>query len=280
MLIFPLGGGILLYVTTREFLASRRDKALKGKEHNQILPQLNNCNMIANHWARELMTIFDHTCVKDWRPNQHLRVRTCQSMKYRLEYSLVISSSKDILSDEAKTFAPDTLILVGTATIDECSITFWGKRHLATPVYIIRKNNADSFILIEDGVEKIRQYRKFRTESGNKNLTKLGRFVSNSLVALCLQKTCSKGAKISNKNSDVQSARKKGKLVKGSKVFLFGNDIIGFKTMKGAYEFVAGEYGYKKSYRSFVRELKKGGEANVIEFKKNNDILRVSLMGI
>jgi hypothetical protein len=151
------------------------------------------------------------------------------------------------------------------------------------PVYVVKKNNKNSFILIEDGVKKIVQYRKFRTESGNKNLTKLGRFVSNSLVALCFQKTRSKGAKTSNQNSDVQSARKKGKLVKGSKVHLFGNNILDLKTMKDAHEFVASEYGYEKSYRTFVRELKKGGEAggtNVIEFKKNNDIVWVSLMEI
>jgi hypothetical protein len=231
-------------------MESRKDKALKGKEYNNVLPELNNCDMIANHWARELMTIFEHTCVKEWRPNQHLRVRMRQNMKYYMEYSLVISSSKDILSDKAETFAPDTLILIGTATTDECSIIFWGKRHLAVPAFIIRKNDKNSFILIEDGMEKIRQYRKFKTESGNKNLTRLGRFVSNSLVALCLRKTRSKGTKNSNKKSDVQSARKKGRLVKGSKVHLFGNDIFDLKTMKDAYEFVAGEYGYKKSYRN------------------------------
>jgi hypothetical protein len=45
--------------------------------------------------------------------------------------------------------------------------------------------------------------------------------------------------------------------------------------MKGAYEFVAGGYDYTKSYRTFVRELKK---EDVIEFKKNGDILQVSLM--
>jgi hypothetical protein len=280
MLIFPLGGSISLYMTTREFLESRKDKALKGKEYNKILPELNNCDMIANHWAKELMTIFDYTCVKEWKPNQHLRVRIRQNMKYYSEYSLVISSSKDILSNEAKTFTPDTLILVSTATIDECSITFWGKRNLAAPTYIIKKNNENSFMLIEDGIKRIMQYRKFKTESGNKNLTRLGRFISNSLVALCLQRTRSKGAKISNQNSDVQSARKKGKLVKGSKVLLFGNNIFDLKTMKDAHDFVTSEYGYEKSYRTFVRELKKEGEANVIEFRKNNDILQVSLMDI
>jgi hypothetical protein len=53
--------------------------------------------------------------------------------------------------------------------------------------------------------------------------------------------------------------------------------------MRDAYKFVVSEYGYKKSYITFVRELKKEGEsggANVIEFKKNNDILQVSLMDI
>jgi phage terminase large subunit len=50
--------------------------------------------------------------------------------------------------------------------------------------------------------------------------------------------------------------------------------------MKDAYEFVAGEYGYEKSYRTFVQKLKKEGGTNVIEFKKNNDILKVSLFDI
>jgi hypothetical protein len=45
--------------------------------------------------------------------------------------------------------------------------------------------------------------------------------------------------------------------------------------MKDAYEFVVGGYDYTKSYRTFVRELKKG---NAIKFKKNSDILQVSLM--
>jgi hypothetical protein len=198
-------------------------------------------------------------------------------MKYYMEYSLVISSSKDILSDKVKTFAPDTLILVGTATTDECSITFWGKRHLAVPTYIIRKNNEISFILVEDGIEKIRQYRKFKTESGNKNLTKLGRFVSNSLVALCLRKTRSKGGKKSCQNSIAQSSRTRGKPIAGSAVIMKWSYNMERKTMLDAYKIVAGEYGYKKSYRTFVRDLKKSGEIP-IAFKKNGGLLEISLM--
>lgn len=263
-------------MTTKEFMESRKALSIKGKEINQILPQLNNCDMIANHWAKELMTIFEHTCIKEWKKDQHLRVRTRQNIKYNSEYSLVISSSKDIL-DEPKNFAPDTLILVGTATSDECSIIFWGQRSLAVPAYAVRKNDKNSFILVENGIEKIRQYRKFKTESGNKNLTKLGRFVSNSLVALCLQKTRSKGGKKSCQNSATQSARKKGKPIKGSAVIMKWLDNIEYKTMMGAYEIISDEYGYKKTYRTFVRDLKKAG-GTPIEFKKNGDPLEIFLM--
>jgi hypothetical protein len=183
--------------------------------------------------------------------------------------------------DDFKNIRPDTLIFISTTTTDEAIVFRWAER--SKPLCTIKKNNESSFILIEDGKERIIKYRNFRTESGNRNLTELGRFVSNSLVALCLQKTHSKSAKILNQNSAVQSARKKGKMIKGSTVLLFGNNIWTLKTMKDAHEFVASEYGYEKSYRTFVRELKKDsetGSANVLEFKKNDDILEVRLMGI
>jgi hypothetical protein len=267
-------------MTISEFIKSRKAEALKGQAHNQILPQLDNCNMIANHWAKELMTLFERTCVKEWRENQHLRVKTSE-WKYEQhlqiergkEYSLIISSSDIILSedDDFKNIRPDTLIFISTSTANEAVIFRWAER--GKPLCTIKKNNESSFILIKDGMERIIKYRNFRTESGNRNLTELGRFVSNSLVALCLQKTRSKGGKVSNQNSDVQSARKKDKPVKGSNVYLSGDHIASFKTtMKDAHEFVAREYGYEKSYRTFVRELKKEGEtgrANVLEFKKN-----------
>jgi hypothetical protein len=33
-------------MTTKEFMESRKAKALKGKEYTKILPELNNCDMI------------------------------------------------------------------------------------------------------------------------------------------------------------------------------------------------------------------------------------------
>jgi hypothetical protein len=251
------------------------------KEYNQILPQLNNCDVIANHWARELMTIFEHTCVKEWRENQHLKVAGLLVNKIE-KCSLIISSSDIILNedDDFRNIRPDTLIFISTPTADEATITKWSERQYPE-LYITLRKNKNNFSIISGGTERVKDYLKFKSI---KELNiKLRRFISNSLAAQGLQRTRSKGAKISNQNSDVQSTRKKGKLVKGSKVHLFGNNIIDLKTMKDAHDFVASEYGYEKSYRTFVRELKKesgAGKANVIEFKKNNDSLQVSLMDI
>jgi hypothetical protein len=272
VLIFSFACDILQYIMTTT-------------EHNQILPQLNNCNMIANHWAKELLTIFERTCVKDWRENQHLKVRTSE-WKYEQhlqiekgkEYSLIISSSDIILSedDDFKNIRPDALIFISTATVNEAVIFRWAER--SKPLCTIRKNNKSGFIITSDYKAETIVYRKFKRI--NPRLTEIGTFTKNSLAAQGLNRTRSKGGKISNQNSAVQSARKKGKLVKGSTVRLFGNNIFDLKTMKDAYEFVASEYGYKKSYATFVRELKKEGGANVIEFRKNNDTLQVSLMDI
>jgi hypothetical protein len=95
---------------------------------DEILPQLGNCDMIANHWAKELLTIFECTCVKEWRENQHLKVRIglwkngqqwrysrhlkLASDKANREFPLIISSSEDILTDEDRILDPDTLIFI------------------------------------------------------------------------------------------------------------------------------------------------------------------------
>ncbi|GHV89362.1 hypothetical protein AGMMS50267_17220 [Spirochaetia bacterium] len=255
-------------------------KSGKGKDYRQILPQLNNCNMIANHWAKELLTIFV-TCIKEWKENQHIKVKISE-WKYEQhlqiergkEYSLVISSSGEILKndDDYKGYTPDTLIFISTATADEAVIFFWAERD--KPLCTIKKNKND-FSITSNYKEEIIHYRKFKHI--NLRLTEIGKFTKSSLAYQGLNKTRSKGGKISNQNSDVQSARKKEKLVKGSAVRLFGNNIFDLKTMKDAHKFVASEYDYTKSYRTFVRKLKKG---NVIEFKKNSDVLQVSLMEI
>jgi hypothetical protein len=253
---------------------------MKTKEYNQILPQLNNCNMIANHWARELLTIFV-TCIKQWKENQHLKV-TISEWKYEQhlqiergkEYSLIISSSREILKndDDYKDYTPDTLIFISTATADEAVIFRWAERN--KPLCAIKKDK-NGFTITSDYKEEAILNRKFKRI--NRRLTEVGNFTKSSLAYQGLNKTRSKGGKISYQNSDVQSARKKGKLVKGSKVHLFGNNITDLKTMKDAHEFLTSEYDYTKSYRTFVRELKEG---NGIEFKKNGDILQVSLMDI
>jgi hypothetical protein len=245
---------------------------------DEVLPQLNNCNMIANHWVKELLTIFV-TCRKEWRENQHIKVKI-NEWKYEKhlqiesgkEYSLIISSSREILKngDDYKGYMPDTLIFISTATADEAVIFCWAERN--RPLCTIKKNK-DDFSIISNYKGEIIQYRKFKHI--NPRLTEIGKFTKSNLAYQGLNKTRSKGGKISNQNSDVQSVRKKGKLVKGSAVYLFGSNIIELNTMKDAYEFVASEYDYTKSYRTFVRELKKG---NVIEFKKNDDTLQVSLM--
>jgi hypothetical protein len=253
----------------------------KTREHQQILPRLNNSDMIANHWAKELLTIFEHTCIKEWRENQQLRVRPSTGLfvvhlrimerQKKSGYSLVISSSTDILSDETKTYTPDTLILIGSATTDECTLTWWNEKDNAKPLFTIMKNNGNDFILITDYGERLMQYIKFKPD----NSKRLNRFLNDNLAYQCLDKTRSKGARNSNKNSAVQSARKKGKLIAGCTVIMERADNIERSTMLDAYKITVSEYDYTKSYRTFVRELKK---EDVIEFKKNGDILQVSLM--
>jgi hypothetical protein len=250
----------------------------KTTEYNQILPQLGNCDMIANHWAKELLTIF-HTCIKEWKENQHLKV-CIHEWKYEqhlhikrgIAYSLVISSSMEILKndDDFKNYTANTLLFISTAKSDEAVIFQWSDRD--TPICTIRKST-NGFIITSGYKEDCISYRKF--EKINQKLTEVGRFTKTNLAKQGLNKTRSKGAINSNRNSDVQRIRKKGKLIKGSTVWLIGTNIFELKTMKDTHEFIKNEYGYEKVYRTLVRELKEGKE---IEFRKGDDFLQISLM--
>lgn len=251
----------------------------KGNASGQILPQLDNCNMIANHWAKELLTIFDDTCVKEWEQNQHLKVRS-KDPSFRIAlrihkrnilsyYPLIISSSNDILSKGAKTYPPDTLILIGSSTTDKCTLVWWDEKDNAELFFTLDKNNGhmNRFILTNDKGSYSWDYLQFKNTSNNliDNAGRLHRFLNENLSYQALNKTRSKGGRISNQNSEVQSARKQGKPITGSTVILEWPNRIEYKTMLDAYKTVSAEYEYTKSYRTFVRELKKSGE-NPIKF--------------
>jgi hypothetical protein len=189
----------------------------KTREYHQILPQLDNCDMTANHWAKELLTIFV-TCVKEWKENQHLKVKISE-WKYEQHlqiargkaYSLIISSSREILKndDDYKGYTPDTLLFISTATANEAVIFCWAERN--KPLCAIKKNEND-FSIISNYKDEIIQYRRFKHI--NSRLTEVGQFTKSSLAYQGLNKTRSKGGKISNQNSEVQSARKKGNWLK------------------------------------------------------------------
>jgi hypothetical protein len=244
------------------------------QQSNQILPQLDNCNMIANHWAGELLTIFEHTCVKEWKENQHLKVKMGE-WKYNQhlrmnseERPLIISSSYEILKedDDYKSFAPDTLIFISTATANEANIFCWAERD---KLLCAIKKNKNNFSIMSNYKDEIIRYRRFKKI--NLRLTEKGKFTKSSLGYQALNKTRSKGGKNSNQNSETQSIRKKGKPIKGSIVFINNGNNFEQKTMLGAYEIVRAEYSYEKSYSTFRKELKRSG-GKPIDFK-NKEVL-------
>lgn len=250
---------------------------------DEVLGCLANCEHIAHHWAEELLTIF--YCEKDWTENQHLSVSGDFKGERIENRSLVISSSNAILDedDDYKNFTPDTLIFISHAAANEATITKWCERKNSKLSVTLRKDESkkkkrkerkNTFSIIYDGNEDIKDYRNFHNSRGKTPI--LGKFFDSSLTKQAIRKTRSKGARNSNQNSETQRRRKEGKPVKGCKVSFHGRKVpTDYKTMQDAHQYILDNWNYKKSYSTFWRELK---TRRILELKSGDKSLVISLI--
>ena len=248
------------------------------KKLNSALPELNNCDMIINRWAKELMTLFPDRLNKDWYKDDeqhwHLGARTANgtNRKILVSHNFGIINSSDVKLDA------DTVIFVSQAKSDEAVMFFWGNRNNPYEYVKLFKNDKNSFIKKNKDAETVEQYRQFKSEKTLRNgnvifaYDELRNFYNMSLVASCLSRTRKNGTQKSNQNSQAQSARgtkKAGKIVNCKSVKMAFDSAdhepkTENKTVLDAYRIVAGKYGYKKSLRQFHRDLAKGEELKFI----------------
>ena len=252
----------------------------KIKSLESALPELANCDRIINRWAKELMTIFDKghnkhlitpsnaSCKKHWHQDTeynehwHLEVESDEGKR-----QILVSSSLGIINSDVK-HRPSLIIFASQPSSTEAVMFFWADRFKQYKWVTFTKIDKSSFKISGSDKNEVRQYRKFHINSGkNKNGTtyhwnELQTFCKMSLVASCLKSTRSKGAKVSNQNSQTQSKRKKGKIVNDKYVLMEFDCPEAFndekKTVLDAYKICAGKYNYKKSLRQFHRDLEKG----------------------
>jgi hypothetical protein len=255
----------------KKYIKSPQIKAWESQ-----FPELANLDRIANHWAKELMTLYPKGIEKNW-------------IKYYCHLIAgkeIFGDSKIWIASNLGIIAPDidmalnTLIFVSN-DINHATIFYWGHRYNKLSWYYLEKIDKDSFLLKGSDWEKIIKYRKFQKFEfiyqadcyrGNKLIAKKGEkgfyselyaFINQNLVASMVHNNSSiagsKGAKVSNSNSATQSKRSKGKIRQGKAVKLvFYNDFVktDIKNFVEAYKIVA-KY-YKKSIRSFRNDLHKG----------------------
>jgi len=230
---------------------------------------LANCDRILNRWAKELMTLFPEKCRKDWEKGQHLEVK---KDSHSLTFKLVAASNFGIIESDVS-YIKNTIIFISSPKCDEAVFFLWRDRYNQLKHYFLKKIDKTSFEFT--GIKsksktlttEILNYRQFKQ---NKLLKyhELKSFINMSIVADCLKKSRSIGGKTVTQNSQLQ-AQKRGAntLVK----IEFDNPFaytVEYKNMLDAYKIVAGKYNYKKVYRTFVRELKKG---LTLKFEMNVD---------
>ena len=203
------------------------------------------------------MTLFPEKCCKDWEKGQHLLVR---KDSHSLTFKLVAASNFGILESQIN-YSENTIVFISNSKSKEATFFIWKSRFKHNYYYYLRKIDKTSFEFtgIKDNilVSEVLSYRQFKQ---NKQLKyhELESFINMSLVANCLKKSRSKGANISNKNSVAQAARRGANTqvkMEFDNPFAYN---VEYKNMLDAYKIVAGKYNYKKVYRTFVRELKKG----------------------
>ena len=244
------------------------------KKLNSVLPELNSCDMIINHWAKELMTLFPQKLIKSWYKDDeqhwHLEARKDDGANREI----LVSHNFGIINSNEVKLSANTLIFISQAKSNEAVIFFWVNRNNPINYIKITKNDKDSFIVKSKETEEIKHYRQFKTEKTVHNgkvifdYNELRNFYSMSLVASCLSRTRKIGNQKSNQNSQAQSARgknKANKIVNNKYVKMEFDSAnhemkIENKTVLDAYRIVTGKYGYKKSLRQFHRDLAKGEE--------------------
>ena len=219
----------------------------KLEQHKKNLPELNYCDMIINHWSKELLSLFTDVR-KWWEKGQHVSFKDIN-----LQNSfLYVSSTLDIINNENNLpFNGLTYILIGKPTSNNCVLFNWKVRFNQSKWNYLEKIDSNSFRIYNVEKEKIINYKQSEQVG---LLNELQRFQNMSLVSDCIQKTRKLGTQKSNQNSSAQ------KLRRGKKLLLQFDCPNGYneeiKDMLDSYKIVSGKYNYKKSYRTFTREIK------------------------
>jgi len=242
----------------KEYL-TKKSKLLENAEKQKAsLSKLHNCDNILNKHSIALLSIFDE-CRKEWKTGQHLIVR-----KNNYTFPLIATSSAiGLIEDNTKSFKPNTLIMQ-SLNKNTFQLFFWKDRYEFSLYKYVTDTGTEIEFNDNFNIQKVPYIKDLHYVDFDKKpyINKIEAFKNVSLVALALKETRSKGAINSNKNSQTQSLRKKGRIVDNCNVLMEFDSPNAYntenKTMLDAYRIAAGKYGYQKCYRSFVREMKAG----------------------
>ena len=256
----------------KEQIIKKYVKSETIKNWEQQFPELANLDRMANHWAKELLTLYPEQCKKNWQKNySHIEVKIDKWQNKRI----ILASNHGIISSDNK-YPRDTIIFIQN---DKSHATMfkWAHRYNQFSWSYIQKIDDKSFLIKTPEKQEIKQYRKFEhkefiyyadTPNAKKGeagfYDELYAFKTSSLVGSMVHNNSgyagSKGAKVSNSNSATQSKRSKGKIREGKAVTLEFDCAYGNKTERknfvDAYKIVVKYYG--KSMRTFRRDLQKG----------------------
>jgi hypothetical protein len=223
---------------------------------------LQKCDNLINEWSKELMTVFAGQCIKKWEPGQHLIVKKDKWDTHRI---MVFSTNNALINSavELVPYTPNTII--AWPDRNRLYFSFYGKRQLPTSYNYFEKIDNKSFLAYNGEKEDIFTYRAFQTDIGKT-------FNENE----CFNNTSLYGQMIKFFKNDISIKRKGGQAKSAKKTA--ANKAHGFqptymckldfengygwaqdiKSILDSYKIAAGKYGYKKCFKSFKNDIKKG----------------------
>jgi hypothetical protein len=231
------------------FYKNLNSNLTKLEKLKKSLPELNNCDNIINHWSREFLTLFKDHCRKRWGRGIHLDVKNIMGYTSKV----FVSSTIDIINNiNELPFDRYTYIFISSPTSKNATMFLWKDRFDILKYNYLEKIDNETFKIWNSDKTEILQYREIKQIGFLKDIQ---RFQNMSLVSTCLGYTRKIGTQKSNQNSSAQKNRRGTKLKLEFHTPNVYNEEI--KDMLDTYKIVAGKYNYKKSYRTFVREIHK-----------------------
>jgi hypothetical protein len=241
----------------KTYLKTRNEKLEKNDKFKSLLPELFSCEQIINRHSKSLLTMFPNLCEKDWDEGQHLLVQIKTGHKLSL---LSTTNIQGLIDDNTRDIKPDTLIM---GEEKNGFVLFYWRNRYKIEKWIHITENKDNLVILQNNSNKTVPYIKEKLYENDKykKIGEVQRFEEQSLIVLMLKKSRKKGTLNSNQNSAAQSRRKSNKIVSGKGVKLCFDFPYGYKednkNKLDSYK-ISVSYGFKGSYRTFVRQLNKG----------------------